>query len=64
MQTSEVSSTQFAFCTLCSKSDSPGFYTGCMCKDLGPQNGWDCDGHGNLTKVTRNAMEVTLNANG
>jgi hypothetical protein len=41
---------QTAKCTLCAKDESPGFYRGCMCKDLGSQNGWDCDGNGNLTR--------------
>jgi hypothetical protein len=40
-----------AKCTLCSKVPSDGFYTGCMVKDLGPQNGWDCDGQGHLTRL-------------
>jgi hypothetical protein len=41
---------QTAKCTSCAKDESPGFYRGCMCKDLGSQNGWDCDGNGNLTR--------------
>lgn len=44
---SEIETTK---CTLCAAVESPGFYTGCMCKDLGPQNGWVCDGNGNLTR--------------
>ena len=37
-------------CTLCAKIESPGFYTGCLCKEHGIQNGWACDGDGNLTR--------------
>jgi len=41
---------EFARCSLCAGEESPGFYTGCMCQDLGPQNGWTCDGNGNLQR--------------
>lgn len=45
-----------AQCTLCAaEPGADGFYTGCMVKDLGPQNGWDCDGHGNLTRASLTA---------
>lgn len=43
--------TETAKCTLCSKVESSGFYTGCMVKDGEDRNsGWECDGNGNLNR--------------
>lgn len=43
---------EHAQCTLCTSEPSPGFYTGCMIKDgFSKNSGWNCDGHGNLTRV-------------
>ena len=38
-------------CTLCSSKPAEGCYTGCLVKDLGPLDGWNCDGKGNLTRI-------------
>lgn len=43
--------TEKSTCTLCSKVESEGFYTGCMVQDGHcVDTNWKCDGNGNLTR--------------
>jgi len=44
---------EVATCTLCVNTDEyvAGFYNGCMVNDGVCDDGWKCDGKGNLTRV-------------
>lgn len=54
-----------ATCTLCSKVESEGFFTGCLLRDCPPKDyplpgDWTCDGKGNLTRPKSPAPSEAL----
>jgi hypothetical protein len=50
-----------ATCTNCSQVECEGFYCGCLLKEgHDPENKWDCDGKGNLTREANAGEEIPV----